>query len=255
MDVVAARSAAPRLRDRALPRRAGRNRTREEAGRRPGSRHRRSAHLHALRRSGCGGRVALHATRDAVDLLRHWRVRRGAAGRGLSDLVAPAPGRRRAHHRGGCDRRVPAGRPHHFRPPGPRRRARYRDRRDARIQAAAARAGRAHRTRRPLRRPDTADRHLHRAAGAARSHARSVGRAESVSDVVARDPDLGPVAGRIRRDALARRGTRYPADGSVRRARVVDCGHTELRAAQSRIRCRSGRSPTRSRPVSCSPGP
>ncbi len=86
--------------------------------------------------------------------------------------------------------------------------------------------------RRHLRGAEAADRELHRAAAAAEPRRRSLGRAESLHAVVAGDPHLGPVAGRLCRGQAARRGARHRAHRLCRRAGVVDRGQPQLRAPE-----------------------
>ena len=250
----ARRPPLPRLRDRPLHRRAGRARAREAPGGRAGARHRRHPHLHPLRRSRRDRRVAGAGPRLSVDLRRGGHLRDDAGAGRLPRRGPRASRRHRPHHRDGRARRVPARRSRRRGRGRAGRRAGDRDLRDPRLQAADARRRRPHRPRRPLRRSHAARRDLHRAAGAAGPQRRSVGRPQSLPDVVARDPDLGPLAGRLRRDALARPRPRRATDGLLRRARVFDGGDALVRASQPRRRRTTCTSRTRSPPASCSRG-
>ena len=139
-------------------------------------------------------------------------------------------GRPRPHHR---DRRgggLPARRDDHARPARAGDRPRRRDRGGARLQAAPARPGGEARLGRRLCRRAAADRELHRPAAVAGPDPGPVGRAQPLQALAAGDPDLEPLAGRLRRDALARRGPRHGAHRHHRRAGVVDRGDPVVRA-------------------------
>ena len=118
----------------------------------------------------------------------------------------------RPHHRARGARGLPARRDDDAGPPRSGDRARRGDGRRAGLQAAAARARREARLGRRLCRGPAADRHLHHPAVAARPRARSVAGAQSLQALAAGDPDLQPVARRLRGDPLARRRAGHGGD-------------------------------------------
>jgi hypothetical protein len=132
------------------------------------------------------------------------------------------PRRQGAHHRNCRGGRVPARRHGHARLFGARHRPWRGHRRGARLQAAAAWVCGQAWLGRCLRRLAAPDRDLHRAAAPAKPADRSVGGAQPLQIVAARDPHFEPVTGRLCADAPARTEPGRGADRIDRRSRVVD---------------------------------